>query len=153
MNGLELIKQIHDFFPDVPVLVLSMHDEALFAERALKAGARGYIMKQEAIGGLIGAIRQVVAGRIYVSGRVSQEVLQRLGQGAMGQGARLGTLTNRELEVLELIGRGLATAEIANQLRVSVKTIETYRSNVKAKLNLKDSNELIRYATSWIERL
>ena len=150
VNGLELIKQFHDLFPTVPVLVLSMHDEALFAERALMAGARGYIMKQEAIGGLIGAIRQVVAGRIYVSGRVSQEVLQRLGQGAMGQGARIGTLTNRELEVLEQIGRGLATAEIADRLRVSVKTIETYRSNIKAKLNLKDANELIRYATSWI---
>lgn len=153
VHGLELIRQLHDAAPDLPVLVLSMHDEALFAERALRAGARGYIMKHEAIDGLIGAIKQVLSGRIYVSERMSQSILERMGRDELSPGSRIGNLTDRELEVFEMIGRGLSTAEIADRLAVSVKTIETYRSNIKTKLNLKDASDLIRFAATWIERL
>jgi DNA-binding NarL/FixJ family response regulator len=153
VNGLELIHQLHEVDPNLPVLVLSMHDEALFAERALRAGARGYIMKQEAINGLIHAIREVLAGRMYASERVSQQVLERVGRDALAPGGRLGGLTDRELEVFEMIGRGAGTAAIADRLSVSVKTIETYRSNIKTKLQLKGANDLVRYATSWTDQL
>jgi DNA-binding NarL/FixJ family response regulator len=130
-----------------------MHDEALFAERALRAGARGYIMKQEAIDGLVHAIREILAGRRYVSQRMSQHLLERLGKDSTVTGSRLGNLTDRELEVFELIGRGLSTAAIADRLQVSVKTVETYRSNIKTKLDLKDATDLIRFAATWTERL
>lgn len=153
VSGLELIHQLHEVVPDLPVLVLSMHDEALFAERALRAGARGYIMKHEAIDGLVDAIRQVLSGRIYMSERMSQNILERVGHEELPSGGRLGNLSDRELEVFEMIGRGLSTAAIADQLGVSVKTIETYRSNIKNKLNLKDAADLIRFAATWTERL
>jgi DNA-binding NarL/FixJ family response regulator len=147
-----LIRSLKDSTPTLPVLVLSMHDEALFAERVLRAGARGYIMKQEAITGLVGAIRQVLAGRIYVSEGRSQAVLERLGHEASPHNP-LANLTDRELEVLDLLGRGLGTGAIAEQLGVSIKTIETYRSNIKTKLKLKDATDLIRFATTWTARL
>jgi DNA-binding NarL/FixJ family response regulator len=153
VHGLELVRQFHEAVPDMPVLVLSMHDEALFAERALRAGARGYIMKKSAIQGLIQAIRQVLAGKIYASESVSQEVLAGLGRNRPSPSSPLGGLTDRELEVFELIGRGVSTAGIADQLGVSVKTIETHRSNIKTKLKLKAATDLIRYATSWTEQL
>ena len=152
-SGLELIRACREIAPDTRVLVLSMHDEALFAERALRAGARGYLMKREAIDGLVHAIDEVLAGRLFVSGRMSQHLLERLGKDAPLTGNRLGHLTDRELEVFELIGRGLNTATIAERLQVSVKTVETYRSNIKTKLDLKDSTDLIRFATTWTERI
>jgi DNA-binding NarL/FixJ family response regulator len=130
-----------------------MHDEALFAERALRAGARGYLMKREAIDDLGYAIQEVLAGRLFVSGRMSQHLLERLGKDASQIGNRLGNLTDRELEVFELIGRGISTATIADRLEVSVKTVETYRSNIKTKLDLKDATDLIRFATTWTERI
>jgi DNA-binding NarL/FixJ family response regulator len=152
-SGLELIRDLQTAAPGLPVLVLSMHDEALFAERALRAGARGYIMKHEAIDGLIHAIQQILSGRVHVSERMSQSLLERLGREGPAPGGRLGGLTDRELEVFELIGRGLSTATIAARLGVSIKTIETYRSNIKGKLDLKDAIDLIRYAAAWRERL
>lgn len=152
-SGLDLIRALRDAIPDLPVLVLSMHDEALFAERALRAGARGYIMKQEAIAGLVRAIQRVLSGKIYVSERMAQNVLERLGRDGFSPGGRLGNLTDRELEVFEMIGRGLNTSAIADRLKVSTKTIETYRSNIKTKLNLEDAMDLIRYAATWTERL
>jgi DNA-binding NarL/FixJ family response regulator len=152
-NGLELIRALREAAPGTRVLVLSMHDEALFAERALRAGARGFIMKQEAIGGLVHAIKQVLAGRLFVSERMSQHLLERFGHDAPAAGDRLGNLTDRELEVFELIGRGLSTAAIADRLDVSVKTIETYRSNIKSKLDLKDATDLVRFAATWTQRL
>ena len=151
-SGLELIKQLHEEHPQLPILVLSMHDEALFAQRALRAGARGYLQKHEAIDGLIQAIRQVVSGKVYVSDSVAQQVLAGLRGAAPTPTDQLSTLTDREIQVLERVGRGSSTAEIAKDLGVSVKTIETYRSNIKAKLNLKSALDLVRYATSWIER-
>jgi DNA-binding NarL/FixJ family response regulator len=152
-TGLELIRSLHESVPNLPVLVLSMHDEALFAERVLRAGARGYIMKREAISGLVVAIRQVLSGRIYVSEGMAQTVLERLAHEGAAPDNPLANLTDRELEVFDLIGRGLSTAAIAEQLSVSIKTIETYRSNLKTKLNLKDASDLIRFAATWTERL
>jgi DNA-binding NarL/FixJ family response regulator len=152
-TGLDLIRSLRESTPTLPVLVLSMHDEALFAERVLRAGARGYIMKREAITGLVGAVRQVLSGRIYVSEGMAQSVLERLGHDGAALDNPLANLTDRELEVFDLIGRGLSTAAIAEQIGVSVKTIETYRSNIKAKLNLKDATDLIRFAATWAERL
>jgi DNA-binding NarL/FixJ family response regulator len=152
-NGLELIRALREAAPETRVLVLSMHDEALFAERALRAGARGYIMKQEAINGLVHAVREVLAGRLFVSKRMSQHVLERMSREDQPTGDLLGNLTDRELEVFELIGRGLSTSTIADQLNLSVKTIETYRSNIKSKLDLKDATDLIRFAAAWFERL
>lgn len=152
-TGLELVRDLRGSVPNLPVLVLSMHDEALFAERVLRAGARGYIMKQEAITGLVAAIRQVLSGRIYVSEGMAQAVLERLGHEQAVSANPLASLTDRELEVFDLIGRGVSTNAIAGQLGVSVKTIETYRSNIKTKLNLKDATDLIRFAAAWTERL
>jgi DNA-binding NarL/FixJ family response regulator len=152
-TGLDLIRWLRESMPRLPVLVLSMHDEALFAERVLRAGARGYIMKREAITGLVSAIRRVLAGRIYVSEGIAQAVLERLGHEGVASDNPLGNLTDRELEVFDLIGRGLSTAGIAEQMAVSIKTVETYRSNIKTKLNLKDATDLIRFATTWAERL
>jgi DNA-binding NarL/FixJ family response regulator len=148
-SGLELIRSLHSVQPRLPILVLSIHDEALFAERAIRAGARGYVMKQAAITGLVHAIQQVLSGRMYVSERISQGLLERLGSDAAAATGRLGNLTDRELEVLELVGQGFTTAAIAERLGVSVKTIETYRSNIKTKLELKDAADLIRFATMW----
>lgn len=152
-SGLDLIRSLLEAAPDIRVLVLSMHDEALFAERALRAGAHGYIMKQEAIDGLVHAIDEVLSGRLFVSERIAQHLLERVGHEAARSGGRLGNLTDRELEVFELIGRGLSTAAIADRLQVSVKTVETYRSNIKTKLDLKDAADLIRFAATWAERL
>jgi DNA-binding NarL/FixJ family response regulator len=152
-TGLELIRSLRESSPTLPVLVLSMHDEALFAERVLRAGARGYIMKREAITGLVGAIREVLAGHIHVSNHIAQAILERLGHEAAAPDSPLADLTDRELEVFDLIGRGLSTATIAEQMNVSIKTIETYRSNIKTKLNLKDATDLIRFAATWVERL
>jgi DNA-binding NarL/FixJ family response regulator len=151
-SGLELVRELSQAAPPLPVLVLSMHDEALFAERALRAGARGYIMKREAITGLVGAIREVLAGRIYLSGRMSQSFLEAVGRPAPVPGDRIGGLSDRELEVLEMIGRGLSTTAIAGQLHLSIKTVETHRANIKTKLALKDGLDLVRYAVTWVER-
>jgi DNA-binding NarL/FixJ family response regulator len=152
-TGLDLLRSLRELAPGLPILVLSMHDETLFAERVLRAGARGYIMKREAITGLVGAIRQVLSGRVYLSENMAQSVLERLAHERPASENPVANLTDRELEVLDLIGRGRSTAAIAEQLRVSVKTIETYRSNIKTKLNLKDATDLIRFAATWTERL
>ena len=151
-SGLELIKQMHEAHPSLPSLVLSMHDESLFAQRALRAGARGYLQKHEAIEGLVHAVREVISGKVFVSDTVAQQVLAGLRGTTPVPTDQLATLTDREIQVLERVGRGSSTAEIARDLGVSVKTIETYRSNIKAKLNLKSALDLVRYATSWIER-
>jgi DNA-binding NarL/FixJ family response regulator len=151
-TALGLVRSLRETVPELKVLVLSMHDETLFAERALRAGADGYIMKQEAIDGLVHAIHEILLGRRYVSARMSQIILARLGSDASLSGDPLESLTDRELEVLELIGHGVSTAAIADRLGVSVKTIETYRSNIRTKLDLKDAAQLIRYATTWIEQ-
>lgn len=154
VSGLELIRQIFELAPGVRVLVLSIHDEALFAERALRAGASGYVMKQEAIDHLVGAVRQVLAGRVYVSERVSQQLLEGLRHTrAASPTDPVRELSDREFEVFELIARGVGTADIAERLGVSIKTVETYRGNIKTKLKLRDATDLIRYAATWAARL
>lgn len=151
-NGLELIKIIADLGMQIPMLVLSMHDEALYAEHALRAGASGYVMKQAAANTLIQAIGKVLDGEIYVSKAISSQMLKRAFRGNnedLRTGA--GTLSLRELEVFELIGRGSSTREIAEQLHLSIKTIETYRAHIKEKLQLHSGTELVQHAIHWTE--
>ena len=131
--------------------MLSIHDEALFAERCVRAGARGYIMKQEAVDNLITAIEHVLAGGIFVSQRVLQARLGVPDRSPPSAG-RLGNLTNREIAVFELLGRGVNAAAIASQLDVSVKTVEAHRSNIKTKLNLKTAADVVRHAAAWTSR-
>ena len=151
-NGLELIKIVDDLGMQIPMLVLSMHDEALYAEHALRAGASGYVMKQAASSTLIQAIEKVLAGEIYVSKTMSNQMLK-MAFRSSGEDTRTGTetLSLRELEVFELIGRGNSTREIAEQLNLSVKTIETYRAHIKDKLQLRSGTELMQRAIHWVE--
>lgn len=153
-NGLEFVKDIKARRPDVMMLVSSMQDETLYAERCLRAGARGYINKDEATNKVIDAIRQIMAGKVYLSPELMDQVLYRMvgGTAASPDGTPklpLDTLTDRELEVFELIGDGLTTREIASRLELSHKTIETYKENIKQKLSLKNAAELNRHAVQW----
>lgn len=146
VNGIELIKRIKAMQPEVPVLVLSVQDEALFGERALRAGARGYVMKQAAREEVMGAIRQVLKGGRYLSRKMQDQMLENLSTGKSGLGAGIERLSDRELEVFQLVGSGCGTRQIAEQLRLSIKTIETYRAHIKQKLKLRNGMELIRTA-------
>jgi DNA-binding NarL/FixJ family response regulator len=152
-SGLDLTKALRRMYPDMPVLVLSMHDEALYAERALRAGARGYLMKQEAPEVVLEAIRTVLAGRVYVSADISSRMLNELVDYRDVKRGRFGVrgLSDRQLEVFELIGRGATTVGIAKQLRLSIKTVEAHRKNIKAKLGLRRAAELTRRAVQWVE--
>jgi DNA-binding NarL/FixJ family response regulator len=150
-GGLELIKDVRAQHPALSVLVLSMHDETLYAERVLRAGARGYVMKQEGGRKLIEAIRQVLAGQIFVSERMSAKILEIFsGRRGLATSSPVELLTDREFEVFQLIGKGLSTAKIAEQLYLSVKTIEVHRVHIKEKLKLKTAPELIRFAVRWL---
>lgn len=146
-DGLELLKEIKSFDPGLKVLMLSMHDEALYTERALRAGASGYIMKQEAPQALLAAIRKVLSGQVYVSEKMGATLLQRMvgGKKAMSE-LPMDRLTDRELEVFRMIGAGLSVKEIADKLCLSAKTVEAHREHIKEKLNLKNSAELLRFA-------
>jgi DNA-binding NarL/FixJ family response regulator len=149
-DGLELLKSIRASEPYLPVLVLSMHDEAIYAERALRAGANGYIMKQEASEKVLIAVRRILHGEIYLSERMSNKMLQQfIGVGVATIQSRMGSLSDRELEVFRLIGDGRATREIADQLHLSVKTVETYQAHIKEKLALRSGRELIQHAIQW----
>jgi DNA-binding NarL/FixJ family response regulator len=151
-NGIEVIKDVQVLFPNLPVLVISMHDESLYAERVLRAGGRGYIMKQEGGRKLMEAIRQVLSGKIYVSEQISGRILESLSNRIDQAGRRpMENLTDREFEVLQLLGQGKGTTEIAQQLHVSNKTIEAHRANIKRKLDLQTGPELVRYAVRWVE--
>ena len=150
-NGIELIKNIKSIYPDLPVLALSMHDESLYAERALRAGARGYIMKQEATDAVVIAIRKVLKGQVYVSEAMASKMMTKMVGARPTQGqSPIDCLSDRELEVFLLIGRGHATRQISRELHLSVKTIETYRAHLKEKLNLADAAELLQYAIEWV---
>lgn len=151
-NGIELMKELLYRWPDLYLLAYSMHDEAIYAERALRAGAKGYLMKQNTPELLIEAIRQVLKGKIYLSAAMSERLLGKLvGAGASERALQspIEKLSDRELEVLQLIGKGMTTAQIAEKLSLSVKTIETYREHLKQKLNLTSGPELVRYAIEW----
>jgi len=152
-HGLEFIKDVQAMKPGLLMLVLSMHDEALYAERALRAGARGYVMKETAAENLIKAVRKVLDGGIYVSEGMAGMMLEMLsGQRQKNHAAHgLDRLTDRELEVMQLIGQGKATRYIAEQLNVSVRTVDAHRAHIKDKLQLPDGNALVRYAVRWVE--
>jgi DNA-binding NarL/FixJ family response regulator len=149
-NGLELIKDLQIRAPKTAVLVLSMHDESLYAERVLRAGGRGYIMKQEGGKKIVEAIRRVLSGGVYVSDNVSARILDTFSGRTQNKSA-VELLTDREFEVFQLIGQGLSTTEMAEKLHVSVKTIEVHRVNIKARLNIATAQELIRFAVRWLE--
>jgi DNA-binding NarL/FixJ family response regulator len=150
-GGLELLKDLKIRHPEIPALVLSMHDETLFAERALRAGARGYVMKQEAVNELENAIRRVLAGKIYLSQAMSDRLLHMVSQGEkVRDRSPMERLSDRELEVFEMIGRGLPMREIAKELHLSVKTIETHRAHIKEKLSITSAVQLVQHATQWV---
>ena len=150
-DGIDLMKNIRSQYPKLPVLILSMHDEALYAERALRAGAKGYIMKQEASEKLLEAVREILSGRIYCSDKISRRVMHKFARGKADiKDSPIDSLSDRELQVFRLIGCGYRTSEIAKKLYLSVKTIETYRTHIKEKLNLANSAELLRYAILWV---
>jgi DNA-binding NarL/FixJ family response regulator len=149
-DGLELLKNIRASEPDLPVLILSMHDEAIYAERALRARANGYIMKQEATEKVLVAVRRILNGEVYLSDRMSNKMLQQYIGGAPSiVQSRISSLSDRELEVFRLIGEGRATREIAEELHLSVKTVETYQAHIKEKLALRSGRELIQHAIQW----
>jgi DNA-binding NarL/FixJ family response regulator len=149
-SGLELIKDIHVRWPHLKVLVVSMHDESLYAERVLRAGARGYITKQEATRNILLAIRRVLSGAIYLNEKAASTVIARLTSNPSVEGGAISDrLTDRELQVFELTGNGLSIREIAEQLHIDIKTVETYRVRIKDKLDLKGSSELLRLAIQW----
>jgi DNA-binding NarL/FixJ family response regulator len=150
-SGLDLIKDLQIRSPLTAVLVLSMHDESLYAERVLKAGGRGYIMKQEGGKRIIEGIRQVANGQTFVSAAVSAKILDSFSGHSRSEKAAVEQLTDREFEVFQLIGQGLSTKEMADKLHVSVKTIEVHRVNIKEKLKTPTAPDLIRYAVRWVE--
>lgn len=149
-DGLELVKDIRARYETLPVLVLSMHDESIYAERLLSAGANGYIMKQAASDQLLAAVRRVLAGGIYVSERVGASMIERFAvSGRVKSSDPIDRLSNRELQVLNLIGRGKTTREIAENLNLSIKTVESHRQRIKKKLNLNTAPQLVQFAVNW----
>jgi DNA-binding NarL/FixJ family response regulator len=153
MSGIDLIKDLHKTRKGLPMLVISMHEESLYAERSLRAGAKGYIMKQEASELVIEAIRQVLMGKLYASRDVMDSMLSRFVEGSPQASidSPVQALTDRELEVFRLIGEGLSISAIGVRLHLSVKTIGTYRERIKEKLQFKNATEILRYAMKWIE--
>lgn len=152
MGGLELIKRLQTHHDDLPALVISMHDESLYADRALRAGARGYIMKSEVESVVVHAIRRILEGGVYVSDTLSTKILLQYTGATPGDGdSPLDQLSDRELEVFEYMGRGFTTREIAEKLALSPKTIDSYRTRVKEKLAIENNSELIRHAVLWVE--
>src|SRR5881409_1782966 len=149
-NGIELIKNIRAEFQKLPVLILSMHDESLYALRALRAGAQGYVMKQEALENVVNAIREVLAGRPYLSHEMSAKLITNFASGT-NQADPTDKLSDRELEILELFGKGRDVHEIARALHISAKTVETHRAHIKEKLNLKNARQVTRFAVQWLE--
>ncbi|HLP77786.1 MAG TPA: response regulator transcription factor [Candidatus Paceibacterota bacterium] len=151
-NGLELIKDVRVLYPDILILVVSMHDEALYAERVLRAGGRGYIMKQEGGKKLMEAIRQILNGQIYVSGKMSAKILEIFsGRGDKAGSSPVERLSDREFEVFQMIAAGKGTRQIADHLHISVKTVEVHRANIKQKLEIKTATDLVRFAVRWAE--
>ncbi len=149
-DGLDLLKTIRASYPELPVLILSMHDEAIYAERALRARANGYIMKQEATEKVLVAVRRILKGEVYLSDRMANKMLQQyIGGAPAAIQSRIAALSDRELEVFCLIGEGRGTREIAEELHLSIKTVETYQAHIKEKLSLHSGRELIQHAIQW----
>ncbi|MEX2382926.1 MAG: response regulator transcription factor [Opitutales bacterium] len=151
-NGIELIKNIKALQPFLPILVLSMHNENVYAQRALRAGALAYVMKEEAADKVVLAIRKIMAGEIFVSEKVGAQMLRHVITGQFGKGGSvIDRLSDRELEVTQLIGEGNSTRDIAAKLNVSVKTVESHRAHIKEKLNLGNATELVQFSIQWVE--
>jgi len=151
-SGIELIKNIRIRYPELPILVFSIHDESIYSEITLRAGAKGYIMKQETSDKIITAIHRVLDGNIYISDRMASKMLCKFFDNQPGKnGSPSELLSDRELEVFRLIGMGFGTRQIANELFLGIKTIETYRAHIKKKLKLKNASELIKYAIQWVQ--
>jgi DNA-binding NarL/FixJ family response regulator len=150
-SGLDLVRAIKADYPETLVLVVSMHEENLYGERALKAGARGYVMKHESPGVLVGAVRDVLDGKIAVSGELRERMLEGL-VGCKSEADPVERLSDRELEVFTLIGKGCGAAEIAEKLRISVKTVNAYRDHIKEKLNVPSAADLRKFAVEWSSR-
>lgn len=152
MSGLELIKHLTAVNPDIKTLVVSRHDEVLYAERAIRAGSKGYIMKLVAGDVIVKAVRRILNGGIYVSEEINERLLMGMASGRSSlSDSPLDLLSDRELEVFESIGRGLATRVIAERLHLSVKTVESYRARIKTKLNLQTASEVMQHAVQWVE--
>jgi len=150
-NGIELIKNIRAEFPKLPILVLSMHDESLYALRALRAGAEGYVMKHEAMANVIQAIHEVFNGRPYLSPAMAAQVITKFAhRGSQSEADAVERLSDRELEILELIGKGNEVRQIAKLLHLSPKTVETHRAHIKEKLNLQNARQVTRFAVQWV---
>lgn len=150
-NGIDLIKNIRTIIGDLPILVISLHEESLFAERALKAGANGYIMKRELTDKIMYALRKVLSGEMYISDSILSKILHKVStSGPVQPKSDMDVLSDRELDVFRLIGQGYTTRQIADQLHLSVKTIETYRTRIKEKLDLQNTNELLMKAFEWV---
>jgi DNA-binding NarL/FixJ family response regulator len=149
-DGLDLLKTIRTTHPTLPVLILSMHDESIYAERALRAGANGYIMKQEATEKVLVAVRRILSGEIYVSDLIANQMLKHYitGAGTL-RNSSIADLSDRELEVFRLIGEGHGTRQIAEELHISVKTVESYQAHIKEKLSLRSARELMQHAIQW----
>jgi DNA-binding NarL/FixJ family response regulator len=153
-DGLDVLKEIRAKTATLPVLILSMHDESIYAERAMRAGANGYIMKQEATEKVLVAIRRILQGEVYLSDRLTNSMLRQYVRGTTpAKSSPLVNLSDRELEVFRLIGEGHGTRQIADELHVSVKTIESYQAHIKEKLSLKNSRELVQHAIEWTVHL
>jgi DNA-binding NarL/FixJ family response regulator len=153
-HGLELVKDLQAQFPKLPVLCLSMHDESLYAERVLRAGAMGYITKQESTRKVLQAIRQVLSGQIYVSEKMAARMVHKLVAGRQQEhSSPVERLTDRELEVFQLIGKGQGTRKIAEELHLGIKTVESYRARIKDKLKLEDGTQLLQQAIQWVHSL
>jgi DNA-binding NarL/FixJ family response regulator len=150
-SGLELIRDIKSRYPRLPVLVLSIHDEPAYAKRALQAGARGYVMKHEATENVLLAIRRVLGGEIYLSDKLASKLLSAAVAGEMDADGPAERLSDRELEVFELIGKGMGTRQIAEKLHVSIKTVEAHRAGIKEKLHLEGATELAHRAFQWVQ--
>ena len=151
-NGIELVKHLRTEHPRMPILVISAHDERIYALRALRAGAAGYLMKQEGENMLIPALRRVLMGKVWVSPAYGEQLIYKVARGAEEGGSPLDALSDRELEILRLIGEGKSSHQIADSLHLSVKTVESHRLHVKEKLDLKTSPELVRFATEWVSQ-
>ncbi len=152
-HGLELIKNLHALYPELPMLVVSMHEESLYAERVLRAGALGYITKLEATEKVLVALRQVLNGQIFLSEKMSARLVHKMVGRTSQTTFPVESLADRELEVFQLMGRGLRTKQIADELHLSPKSVETYRMRIKEKLKLKDSTELLLHALQWVHSL
>ncbi|MBI3849960.1 MAG: response regulator transcription factor [Verrucomicrobia bacterium] len=151
-SGFEFLKDVHAMMPELPMLVLSMHDEVLYAERALRAGARGYLMKDAGAAKVLEVIRLVLSGEAYVSPQISARLLDAMsGRRPRGSASPIEKLSDREFEIFQLVGQGKSTREIAKQLNLSPKTVDAHRGHLKEKLELKDATSLVRHAVRWVE--